>query len=851
MKGKLGLAFTLLVLIFGSSSPGLAEVSSQDLFDRLEEDGWTEISPGVMQRTREDNKVETLGFGAEGLRFQLETMKEHLAFLRTEYARQPSRELRRALRAHRAEVLRIEAVAREAEADGRLGFSTEALEAGAPGCLVNYDVSVEAFPISQGGAGARASAYFKGDCGQEGDVYAMTSATATAADNTVTIRSLNDPTTAPEPPRIGSNVRAVSSVGVSVNGVKACYSKAEALSRNYDLEVFYSLFTENYVCTGPAEIRPFAVDAPSNLTLSNSPPPVDPNSAAMIANLNSSLHKAHLYEFGRTVYDASAATATRTIVCTKTWGTCGLTQAPINPGWKAPSGSEGAMVVIDSVNRKIYHFYQLVTNPDGTVKINADGTVTTGWGDVSDLDGNGQVRALGGSNLSYMFGTVRVFEMARAAADPQNAIQHALAFSSQYTCDTWRYPATKSNGTSTVASCIPVGSRVFLDSTADCSTVSPVGEKAICYALKKYGAYAIGTGGLVFGLKFEVPTYGQPGGSGADPYPGVGITADGYDLSHIPWAKLKVAADCQCSSSDLAAASGRPFAEKAASNEPLASRALDPNNAAMIANLNSSLHKAHLYQFGRTVYDASLATATRTIVCTKPWGTCGLTQAPIHPSWKPASGSEGAMAVIDYINRKVYNFYELATNLDGTVKINADGSVSTGWADVADLDGNGQVAKSLGGSNLSYLFGTVRVFEMARAAADPANAIQHALAFTSEYACSGSWRYPATKSNGLSTAAGCLPVGSRVFLDSTADCSTVSPVGEKAVCYALQKYGAYLIGTGGLVFGLKFEVPTDINTGGSGPDPYPGVGLAGDGYDMLHIPWSRLKVGDDCQCTPY
>src|SRR5215213_4046363 len=130
MKGKLGLVSVLLCLaIFGSRSPGLAEASSQDLFDRLEEEGWTEISPGVLQRTLEDDKVETLGFGAEGLRFQLETMKAHLAFLREEYARQPSRELRRALRALRAEVLRIEAVATEAKADGRLGFSTEALEA--------------------------------------------------------------------------------------------------------------------------------------------------------------------------------------------------------------------------------------------------------------------------------------------------------------------------------------------------------------------------------------------------------------------------------------------------------------------------------------------------------------------------------------------------------------------------------------------------------------------------------------------------------------------------------------------------------------------------------------------------
>jgi hypothetical protein len=845
--------FCLAVLC--ASHPGLAgssEAIPEDLLMRMEEAGWEQIQPGVLQRGAGDGAVETFGFGDAGLRFKLEEMKEHLAFLRKEYERHPSRELRRTIRSERTEILRTAAALKRDGAGGSLESSRAAITAWSiDECLATYNASAYAFPLA-GGTGASAKAFFKNDCGDVGEVYVTTSATTISADHLITTVAKKDPPTAEF--RSGSDISAAASLGA--NGV-SCYSYAAASVTGYNPAFTYFVKHENGnkdrmdgKCSGSPNVQPFAADAASNLKLPGSPP-VHPDSAAMVTNLNSGQHKAHISEYGRTIYNAAAGTP-RTIVCTRTWGTCGLSSqpVPVNASWKPASGSEGAMTVIDYTNRKIYDFYQVVTNTDGTVKINADGTVTTGWGEVTDLDGSGHGRAVSGSNLSYMLGTIRAYEMERSAGDPANAIQHALAFTSSYACDTHRYPATKSNGTSTAVACIPVGSRVFLDGSADCSMVSPVGEKAICYTLQKYGAYLIGTGGQVFGLKFEIATSGHPGGSGPDPYPGVGI-ADNQDLANIPWSRLKVANDCQCSSSSLILNSGRPFAEKAAANLPLpSSPSLDPNSAAIVANLNSERHKASLYEYGKPVFDASAGTP-RTILCTKAWGTCGvsLQPVPIDPSWKPSSGSSSSMSVIDYEKRKVYDFYQVPKNPDGTVVINPDGTVSVGWGSVADLDGNG-LSPGMTGADLSHLFGTVRVFEMERAASDPANAIRHALVFHSQYACN-TYRYPATNSNGTSTAAGCIPQGARVFLDSAADCSTVSPVGEKAVCYALQKYGAYMIGTGGSVFEIKFEVPTSGQPGGSGPDPYPGVGFVWDAYDMANIPWSRLKVAKDCQCTPY
>ena len=849
MKKRAFLSSLLLCLaVFAGAFRGLAETlspRSADLLDRLEADGWQTVTPRVMQRTLEDGKIETLGFGADGLRFQLQQLQAHLAFLRKEYSLHPSRALRQAIRAQRREVLRVQAAMKKADAGGGLTASHEALLAEGTECPVTYDAAADAYPLATG-AGASASASFNNDCGYTGEIYVQTYAKATTANDQIFTGAQNDPPNAPTP-RIGANVSARASVGI--NGVKDCYSSVYASITSYDAGFTYALSDTNNLCSGAMAVRPFAANAPSNVALPASPP-LDPNSAAMVANLNVYKHKASLYAYGRPVFDASAGTP-RTIVCTKTWGTCDLSQkqVPIHASWKPSSGGDGTMSVIDYTNRKVYDFYQVAKNADGTVAINADGSVSVGWGSVVDLDGEGISSTSPG--LINLFGTVRVFEMERAAADPANAIQHALAISSPYICPTWRYPAQKSGGSSTVAGCIPMGARVFLDGAADCSAVSTTGEKAICYALQKYGAYAVASGGNSLGMYFETPTDGQPGGSGPDPYPGVGLVGDYYDMVNIPWSHLKVAADCRCSTSDLALSSGRPFAAKAATNLPLpASPKVDADSAAIVTNLNSSRHTASLDEYGISVFDASAGTP-RTIVCTRAWGTCDVSQkqVPIHASWMPARGN-GTMSVIDYANRKIYDFYDVLRNADGTVKINTDGTVSVGWGSISDLDGNGR-SHAVSGSNLSYLFGTVRVFEMERAATDPANAIQHALAFTSKYSCGTTHRYPATASSGTYTGTGCIPLGARIYLDSGADCSTVSPAGEKAVCYALQKYGAYAVGSGGSTFSFKFEVPTYGQAGGSGPDSYPGVGLVIDYYDMVNIPWSRLKVAADGQFAPY
>jgi hypothetical protein len=296
----------------------------------------------------------------------------------------------------------------------------------------------------------------------------------------------------------------------------------------------------------PSSGLPFCLEGQAAPSPMNQPlpanPTIDPNSGAIVANLNSGQHNADISEFGTTVNDTANANTTVTLHCTEPWGTCSLEgqQVAVNTSWRPSWGSDAAMTIVDRSARKVYDLWQVATTSSGTINI-SNGTLSTSWGGMTSLDGNGQNDGATGSNLSHLFGMVRMFEIANATSSPSTAIGHALQFSSSFTCSTYRYPATKSDGGSS-ANCIPEGARVFLDSSADCASVTPAGAEAVCYALQKYGAYNNDSGGSPFAMGFE--------GDGVNDVPpvysNVGIAWDYYDMSNIPWSHLHVAADCQC-----------------------------------------------------------------------------------------------------------------------------------------------------------------------------------------------------------------------------------------------------------------------------------------------------------------
>ncbi|HYO13006.1 MAG TPA: hypothetical protein VE685_07425 [Thermoanaerobaculia bacterium] len=241
MKTRLFLVSLVLCLaVFGATSSGLTDSPGpipMDLLTHLEKEGWTQVSPGVMQRSLGGNRIETLGFGAAGLRFQLQEMKANLVFLRKRHAESPSRDLRIAVRSVRAQILRIqEALRTTKEAEG-LESSTGTLIAQGPNCSADYDATAFAFPLSQG-VGANARTWFNNTCGYSGEVWAQAYAEARLADTTFVTKAQVDPVTAPGTPRFGGNISASASVSLP-DGVAACLSRSYASVTNYDLGITY------------------------------------------------------------------------------------------------------------------------------------------------------------------------------------------------------------------------------------------------------------------------------------------------------------------------------------------------------------------------------------------------------------------------------------------------------------------------------------------------------------------------------------------------------------------------------------------------------------------------------------
>jgi hypothetical protein len=272
----------------------------------------------------------------------------------------------------------------------------------------------------------------------------------------------------------------------------------------------------------------------------------------------------------------------------------------------------------------------------------------------------------------------------------------------------------------------------------------------------------------------------------------------------------------------------RAFAPTSAWNTPIASApTLDVRSAAMVARLSrSSGANALLYEFGTPIYEASEADPLVRVECTSDWGTCDTEERAVRipTRARPHAGSDGAMVVVDKGDRLVCDFWQARW---------VAGTLVASWATCANLDGDGRgPSGGATGAGVNLLAGVVRTDEIR------AGRIDHALSFGTDSACAGAFRYPATKTDGDSRRADCIPLGARVQLDPELDVDSIPGItpGEKAVARALQTYGAYARDNAAVPLAFAFEKPT------TDEDPYPAAGFEWDYYDMPHIPWDRLRV---------
>ena len=258
MRGKALLtAFVFGCATLCASQPGLAE----DLLKSMEKGGWQTVAPGVMQRNLGHGKIETLGFGADGLRFKIEEMKSHLSFLRQEYLNHPTPNVRKSIRTYKAEIARLtealETMKSLDEEEGLKALSEKA--SGGIDCTIKYGAHVNAFSLtgSSPGVGATTDSYFNSNCGQTGEVYAHAYSKATGADNVIRTATKTDPASG-----IRSGVNVTAAASNTVVGVKDCYSYSYATMTSYDLGVSYSQAVENRLC--PAPVSPLNLSVSSN-----------------------------------------------------------------------------------------------------------------------------------------------------------------------------------------------------------------------------------------------------------------------------------------------------------------------------------------------------------------------------------------------------------------------------------------------------------------------------------------------------------------------------------------------------------------------------------------------------------
>lgn len=271
----------------------------------------------------------------------------------------------------------------------------------------------------------------------------------------------------------------------------------------------------------------------------------------------------------------------------------------------------------------------------------------------------------------------------------------------------------------------------------------------------------------------------------------------------------------------------RPFASDSAWNLPIPDRpVLDPRSAAMVGHLASQDRGfANLYAYGTPVFEADASTPRHRVRCTASWGACGLEDrpVPIPADAAPSPGSDGSMVVIDRATRTVYDFWQARR---------IPGGWETSWGTANPLDGYGNDNGGAIGAGISALAGLVRTSEIRT------GQIDHALVFSTDNACTTSYRYPATQTDGQSSAPDCIPEGARIQLDPLIDIEAIPGItpAERAVAKALQIYGAYCRDNGAAPMAFAFENP--ITTA----DPHPEAGLRWDYYGMPHIPWKRLRV---------
>jgi len=297
--------------------------------------------------------------------------------------------------------------------------------------------------------------------------------------------------------------------------------------------------TQQQIPSLPGQL--FSASSPWNIPIGTNVE-LDPDSSGMVSQLVNGYHVPSMFNYGMPIYISTASDPLYTVQdANHTF----VANNPIHiPAVAAPAPiADRWMFIYDTTKNVIFEMWEAQKSGD---------TWTIQAGNVFSPTGNGVLQVdgtqTGGNGASYFGGVIR-------AADIQRGyINHALSFATSYTATTWRYPMSRSDGHGTNPSDLPMGARIQLDPSVNCSALpnASQGEKMVCQALETYGGYIRDTAGsgVALTMYFEgedlkdpdrSPPAGSPGNTGRPDgvFGQVGLSEQ-REMSDIPWDKLRV-----------------------------------------------------------------------------------------------------------------------------------------------------------------------------------------------------------------------------------------------------------------------------------------------------------------------
>lgn len=255
----------------------------------------------------------------------------------------------------------------------------------------------------------------------------------------------------------------------------------------------------------------------------------DPSSNHFVAPMTSMDFVVSLRRWTVPVYVASASDPRTTVDLTTSWihGAGSLEDVPLPAEAEPDPEADAHVSIIDPDRGCVYDLFGATRTGD---------TMTARLANATPIDSTGTyVDGLGSraSGFSAAAGLIWPEEIQAGVID------HALIFAYPHTrAGAFVTPATKTDGTTTTSSALPMGARVRLDPTLDLSSLGlNRTERIIATALQRYGMVLADTSG-------GFTLYAAHGSAlPSDPYAQLfGTTSDWASLAKIPTERLQVVA---------------------------------------------------------------------------------------------------------------------------------------------------------------------------------------------------------------------------------------------------------------------------------------------------------------------